>query len=326
MAGCDSVTDANSNQTSYGFDQVNQIVKTVDGKGNVLESGYTSDSQVSALSDGVSTSQAVFAYDSAASGGSGDRLDSVASPTGAQSTFTYQSGSTHPYQPDSTMDSQGNCRTFLYDNPQVPVSNLISSTDGLPSTCTGSGVSFTKSYEGDNSGSVACGAPSHKGDLCSTKDGNNNTTNYHYDINGNLTSVTYPTPLAPISQTPDPLSRRASFTDGRGQKTSYSYDTLDRVIQIRYKGTTSCANSATCTSFSFDSDGNLTSRSDATGIYTFNYNHLNQLTKKVMAFGTPIGCNSSQEMRNSQELWMSFWAQRPSGHQLRLVTSFGSAC
>ena len=76
---------------------------------------------------------------------------------------------------------------------------------------------------------------------------------------------------------PDSVSRISSETDGKGQKTTYTYDSLDRIKQILYGGATSCSSSSVCTTFTYDADGNLKSRTDSTGTTNYTYDNLNRL-------------------------------------------------
>lgn len=83
------------------------------------------------------------------------------------------------------------------------------------------------------------------------------------------------------------------MTDGKGQKTSYTYDNLDRITQILSAGATSCSSRSTCTSFIYDGAGNLTSRTDATGTTTFAYDSLNRLTRKSLPDATTACAGSN---------------------------------
>jgi RHS repeat-associated protein len=84
-----------------------------------------------------------------------------------------------------------------------------------------------------------------------------------------------PTPLVAISQTFDSLGRVATSTDGKGQKTTYSYDGLDRVTQVLTNGAATCTYSAgTCVTYVFDADGNMTSQHDKTGTTGISYDGL----------------------------------------------------
>jgi RHS repeat-associated protein len=107
-----------------------------------------------------------------------------------------------------------------------------------------------------------------------------------YDLNGNLVTMTPPAPMGQTQIVVDSLSRTTSITDGKGQKTTFGYDGLDRIVQILFNGATTCASSTTCTTLQWDTNGNLVSRTDATGTTTFSYDKLNRLTKKTLPAST----------------------------------------
>lgn len=124
----------------------------------------------------------------------------------------------------------------------------------------------------------------------STEDGNGNTTSYTYDADGNLTTITPPSPMAATTLdygttngNDHKLARVVSTRQGsNGRKATYSYDNLDRVTQIVYSngGTTSST-----VDFTYDDDGNLTQRVDSgsntfgldAGTTTYTYDALNRI-------------------------------------------------
>jgi len=71
------------------------------------------------------------------------------------------------------------------------------------------------------------------------------------------------------SYTYDGLAGTKTTTDSRGNVTTYSYDRLDRTIQVLTNGATSCDHTAgTCVTYDYDAEGNLTRRVDALGTMT----------------------------------------------------------
>ena len=115
-------------------------------------------------------------------------------------------------------------------------------------------------------------------------DANGNRTSYGYDVKGNLTSITPPVPLAPTTIANDALSRVATVTDGKGQKRTYTYDKLDRVKRIDYKN--SAGTLVTSTTFDYNANGSLLTRSDITGATTsttsYSYDARNRKTQDTL--------------------------------------------
>jgi RHS repeat-associated protein len=281
--------DANSHSTTYCYDPSGLVLKVIDANGNARVSTFTADANVASLTDGLSQ-VGTLAYDN------NNNLSSVTAPasgsgqTAAKATFGYQTPSSvsgYLYLASSLTDPQSNCTAVTYD----PSGNVTDSYSGQTSPCDGStgGTHVQNKFQGDSG--VSCGAKT--GELCSTTDGNGNTTGYGFDSNGNVTSITPPSPLGASTIVPDSLSRVSSVTDGLSQKTSYTYDKLDRITQLLYNGATSCSSYTTCIQYNYDADGNLTSRVDNTGTTSFYYDALNRVTTQALPSGGSACSGSS---------------------------------
>ena len=83
---------------------------------------------------------------------------------------------------------EGNCTAYVYDS----AGNVTDTYAGQASPCDGhtGGIHTASRFQGDPG--VSCGAKT--GQVCSVINGNGGTTAYGYDSNGNLTSVTPPSP------------------------------------------------------------------------------------------------------------------------------------
>ncbi|MGA8015886.1 MAG: RHS repeat-associated core domain-containing protein [Candidatus Dormiibacterota bacterium] len=171
--------------------------------------------------------------------------------------------------------------------PQAPASLHA----GQSSPCAGDtgGAHTGTRYQGDSG--VSCGGTT--GEVCETIDGNGNDTTYGYNSAWENTSITPPSPLGAETITYDSLSRVASVTDGKSQKTTYSYDGDDRVTQILYGGATICTPSTgNCISYTYDGDGNETSMTDQSGTTDYYYDALNRLTTESLP-DTSSDCSGS---------------------------------
>ncbi|UYY83680.1 hypothetical protein OIT41_20665 (plasmid) [Arthrobacter sp. YA7-1] len=243
-----SVTDPNGNAVTGTFDGHDNRLTSVDAAGNTTTSTYNANNSLTKI-----TSPA---------GGTG---------TGGDVSFTYPSATGDPllnYRPTSASNSEGNTGTISYDaNTAAP------SVTATPSNLGGSPQNF---YQGDTLG-TNCGAK--PGSLCRSMDGNGNSTSYGYDATGNPVTVTRPAPLGVITRTFDAAGRIATATDGNNQTATYSYDGNDRLTQIRYGAT--CV-AASCVSYSYDANGNLTTRADAAGTSTYTWDAQNRPTAKTI--------------------------------------------
>jgi RHS repeat-associated protein len=279
------VTDANNNQSTYIYDTRDRVTQSSDSSGTEYTS-YTNDNKHASDKDKLAN---LTNYTYSAS----NNLTQVTPPTTApgQTAAILRANfvaPNQPYLPSSVTDAQGHCRALTYDS----AGNLARVYDGQQSPCDGltGGTALTNAYQG---GGTNCGGK--LGQLCSTTDGNGHTTSYSYDANGNLVSIAPPSPLGSTTILPDSLSRVARVTDGNGQQTTYSYDSFDRVTQILYAGATTCTSSATCTTYIYDVDGNLTSRVDVTGTTGFLYDSLNRLVNRSLP-DTSNACPGSSPM------------------------------
>jgi RHS repeat-associated protein len=289
LYGYTVATDPNSHAATYCYDQQGLVLQVVDPNTNSTMSSYTADQHVAAVTDPLSqTTTATY--------NPNNDLTKVIAPvlgsghSAAATTASFQTPSTvagYLYLPSSQADAQGNCSAFAYDAAGNQTDSYVGQTtpcDGL----TGGGHTGLK-YQGDPG--ISCGAKA--GEQCSTTDALGNSTNYGYDANGNLTSVTRPNPLGATTVTVDPVSRVSSETDGKGQKTSYSYDQLDRVTQILFNGAITCMPSTgNCISYIYDGDGNQTSMTDNTGTTSYYYDSLNRLTTEALP-DTSANCAGS---------------------------------
>ncbi|MDP9389702.1 MAG: DNRLRE domain-containing protein [Actinomycetota bacterium] len=310
MLGCITVTDPRGFLTSHGWDESDQVVKAIDAAGNVRNSTYGANENVAEYKNSLSA-VSTLTYDTV----NRVNLTKVLSPssngtnTGATTNFSYNAPnpgngtSLYKYLPSSRTDPQSSCTAFGYDGygnakkvtPGLTPSGTTPQCDTPPS----GSAAYTYAYQGDDSGAVTCNAKPRQ--LCTATDPKGNVTKYGYDgsTKGNLTSVTPPPctgcPGA-TTITVDALSRTSTVTDGKGQKTTYTYDKLDRVTRVTFNGDTACASRSTCVDFAYDGNGNLTSRSSSIGTTTFTYDQLNQVIKKVLPGPLVNACSGQTGM------------------------------
>ena len=278
-------TDPRGNTITNCLDTGMRALQTFDGLVHAGQITYTGNNDAQNLTDSLSQ-VTQLSYDLNNNLTQFQAPASAPGQTPASNLISYQAPG-QSFLPSSRTDAQGNCRAFTYD----AAGNLSDVYDGQASGCDGQtgGAHLANRYQGDPG--VSC-PPAKNGDLCSTIDAKGNTTSYGYDGNGNVTSITPPSPLGVTTIVRDSLSRVSNVTDGKGQTTRYSYDKLDRITQILYAGATSCTSSATCTTFVYDEDGNLTSRTDNVGTTSFRYDTMNRLKTKSLP-DTSVACSGS---------------------------------
>lgn len=280
-----TLTDDAGHVTTYKFNASRQITSITDPLGNVTADTYDAhDNRLSRLDDLGNLSTATYnpnntlatlTKPAAATGG-----------TGSQVSYTYPTPTSGEawleYQPTSSTDSEGQTTTYTYDTTLGRPYQTVT-----PGGTSGAGTKVNR-YQGDAAGTTCGGL---QGQLCKTIDGNGNTTSITYDTNRNPVTITPPSPLGATNRTFDAAGRVATSTDGKSQTATYSYDGNDRLTQTRYG--TSCV-AATCVTYTYDANGNLRTRVDASGTTTNTYDVQNRPTSKTTGGGTTTSLTYDQ--------------------------------
>lgn len=245
--------------TTYGYD----------ANGNVLSR---------TVSDGARTEQVLSHYDL----DQGARQDRVTVANGVAgdvvTTRTYDQRSLVT----STVDPRGNAAgasaaafttSYRYDE-----AGRLASTTG-PTVAVESGGSMPASLQ-----STETTGYDTFGDLTHTVDTRANVTTTSYDLLGRATGVSYPNYVTPggtmvnarESWGYDAVGNRTSWTDRRGQVTTYTYDMLNRLVgRTDPKLTGQVA--AGVTTFAYDDAGNRTLLKNQVGAQrSFTYDDLNR--------------------------------------------------
>ncbi|MFI7383722.1 RHS repeat-associated core domain-containing protein [Streptomyces sp. NPDC049813] len=260
------VTDPRGKNTLKTVDGYWRTKKTEDPLGHTRSKSWGPDNDIATATDAMGAAPedgnvTSYKYDSAFN------PTTVTIPTGASATATWvKKGS--GYFPETATTASAQKTENGYDAS----GNLLTSTD---STTGGTGAKWTYDYN-PKSGTMECGGL--PGQRCSATDPRDKKTSYTYDSKGNLTKVTPPSPLKPITYTYDDLGRQKTMTDGRGTTTTYTYDNRDRIK-------TQTAGSSTAT-FTYDGDGNLKTRATPAGTSTFTYDEQNRERTRALP-GTP---------------------------------------
>ena len=258
-----SVIDEDNHTTSYGYDLRRRMIKTTDALGK--STTFTYDANNNRLSrtdrDGHTTS---YAYDLQ------NRLIKTTDALGHVATDTYDGVGNRL----SETDANGHTTTYVYD----AVNRKIQSTDAL-SEVTQWGYDLT-----GLPGHPECTGPT-LGSQKVTKhtDGNGKVIYYCYDGLDRLTieihkqgstAYTITANDAVTYSTYDPESNRLALTEPDGNTTSYTYDALNRQIQM-----VNAAGDTTVTTY--DPVGNLHSLMTPNSNTTTNvYDALNRLVSQ----------------------------------------------
>ncbi|MGW6648538.1 hypothetical protein AMK23_09685 [Streptomyces sp. CB02130] len=250
------VTDPRGKNTIKTVDGYWRTKKTEDPLGHTRSKSWGPDNDIATATDAMGAAPedgnvTSYKYDSAFN------PTTATIPTGASATATWvKKGS--GYFPETATTASAQKTSNGYDTS----GNLLTSTD---STSGGTAAKWSYDYN-PKSGTMKCGGL--PGQRCSATDPREKKTSYTYDSQGNLTKVTPPSPLKPITFTYDDLGRQKTMTDGREVTTTYSYDNRDR-IKTQNAGSAKAA-------FTYDADGNLKTRTTPGGTSTFTYDEQNR--------------------------------------------------
>jgi RHS repeat-associated protein len=268
LVGDMTATDPLGHDWTYRRDPRGRVHKVTDPLGHSKATTFTANNDVATAADALSAAS-TYNYN-------GDNLiTSVVGPTNTTQRWSYTDPS-HQYQASSSVGTNGFCTSYRYDSTGNPTDAYGGITPSGTTPNCDSGTSINRSQQSYN---PTTGANGTKGTPATSTDPNGNVTNYSYNTKGELTGIDHLAPLGDESFTYDAVSRVATHTDGKGQVATYSYDKQDRVTQILYNGATTCpALSADCVAYSYDNDGNISSRQDNTGNTFWYYDQLDRLT------------------------------------------------
>ena len=189
----------------------------------------------------------------------------ITSQNGGGIGIQYSYGS-HPYGSDSITLNNGNSINYSYDGL-----GRIAST-----TTTGDGKNNTVSYSYDNTNRpTAVTGPGGQ------------TTGYSYDKT-RLSGVQYNSKNIGYEYYPDGLVKTVTYPqleDGSILKTSYEYDDLNRLTKLtNTKGESILSQYQ----YTYDSNSNIKTITDANGVTNYNYDSLNRLTQIQRPAGQTI--------------------------------------
>jgi RHS repeat-associated protein len=222
-SGYTTVTDPNSNTTTYYYNSDDQETKVTDGNGNSTSTTYNADQEPTTLTDAMATPGVTTnSYDS-----NNNEMESQEPANGTDTAATSYTNYSLPsgtlgnvYLPSSSQDAQSNCSVYGYD-ANGNQTNIYSgeasvsgggegSNPGCSSTSTYSSHA-SAGYEGDSG--VSC-TNAKTGEMCWSKDADGNETTYAYTSSGDLFSVTPPAPQGPTYYYYDGLSRKVAVDNG----------------------------------------------------------------------------------------------------------------
>jgi RHS repeat-associated protein len=192
--------DGTSLRTDYNPDGT--VLDQVDGSGNKTSYGYDPLGRVGSVTDPLNRTTS-YTYD-----GAGNRL-TLTDPQGQVTSYAY--------------DVAGEPTSISYSNDAAQnVSNIRYDPDGQRTAITDATGTSTRTYDS-----------LHR--LMSSTDGAGGIVGYGYDLNGNLTSLTYPGSVT-IRRTYDAANRLRRVADWLGNATTFGYDRNSNLTSESFPG------------------------------------------------------------------------------------------
>ncbi|WP_285737167.1 RHS repeat-associated core domain-containing protein [Kitasatospora phosalacinea] len=280
-AGTTTVTDPAGHATAYSYDGDGQTTSVKDALGHSRSATWDAAHNQATATDALGTG--TTPGNTTTFGWSGNNPTSAKLPLGASALLGGYAARGGAQLPATLTDAQGNQTTYSYDTS----GNLTQAKD---TTSGGSAAHLDYTY---NPATATCGG--FPGQRCSATDAGGNKTAFAYDAQGNLTTVTPPAPLGRTTITYDSAGRPATVTDGRGVKTTYTYDKHDRP--------TALDTPTTHIALAYDTDGNLTTRTGPTGTATFHYDPLGREDWRKLPTGdqATLGYDAAGNVKTSTD-------------------------
>jgi RHS repeat-associated protein len=303
-------------QVKYQFDPNGRLASVTDRNGQGATLGYDSGGNLTSVTDAAGR-QIGLSY-------SGSLLSSLSLPDGRHADYGYTNGqltSVRDLGGGTTSygyDSSGRLNQVVDQNGHTVVQNtygavgtndagrVVSQTDGLGHSTTSSWdpttqtMTFTDArsnqwkdvYAGnilwkriDPLGNTTTYGYDSSLALTSITDANGNKATLAYDANGNLLSLTQPSPFSnTASWTYNSFNEPLTFNDFRGHQTTYAYDANGNLTSATRPG-------SVVTGFTYDPSGNglLRTVTDPRGkTTTFDYDSAGDLTSLTDPLGNVI--------------------------------------
>jgi RHS repeat-associated protein len=255
-----STRDADGNTTTYVYDLENERTQVLRADATILRTDYNPDGTVLDQKDGKTNTILSFGYDALA------RVTTTTDALGNVTTFTYDGAGNLLTQ----QDPGGNCsavpatscitRTYDADNEVTSITYSDGTTPNVSSISYDADGQRVGMTDGTGSSSWAWDSL-HR--VTSFTDGNADAVGYQYNLRNLVTQITYPASLS-VSRGYDNAGRWTSVQDWLGNATSFGYDPDGNLTSRTLPASTGVVDTVT-----FNAAEQLTSISDAKGQSAF---------------------------------------------------------
>jgi RHS repeat-associated protein len=237
-----SMTDAAGQTTKQVYNADNELIDVMRPDGSVLVTEWDADGDMTAQIDGAGHAT-TYAYDPL------DRLVSVADPDGHTTSYRYDADG----RTIAMIDAEGQTTEYGYD-AAGELTSIAYSDGSTPDVSESYNADGERTEMTDGTGTSTFTYDS-LGRMTSATDGAGATTSYGYDLDGHLTSLTYPNGRT-VTRTYDAAGNLISVTDWQGHATHFRYDADSNLSEDQFPGNVT-------TQLSYDDADRLTSITDA---------------------------------------------------------------
>jgi RHS repeat-associated protein len=350
-----AVTDRRGFTTSYTYDADGRLASTTDPLGHVTTQTYDGSGNLATVQDAKSRTTR-YTYDLRSLLVRTDYVDgsfesAVYDAATNLTSETDQAGrvTTNGFDGEGNLVSVTNANnetwTLAYDERGLLISEADPNQHVLRFTRDSLGRETSRQF---NQGPQQLRSWDANGKLIALQNFSGVTTEYRYDSNGFVAQR-----LAPdgtVTFTNNPTGRRSSATDSRGT-TSYSYDSMDRLVSVSYPDASALtygydpegnllsaasggATPAWTTTYQYDRAGRRTSVTSGAQAFALAYDETNQLA----SIGYPNGLAATYSydsfdrvasiaLRNAQAatLFSETYGRSPTGNVLSIAAADGTS-
>lgn len=245
-------------RTTYTLTASKRVTAVTDPMGRAQARTYTADFDTLTATRGTGTTAGTTTNTFGAN--TGQSITQSQAPGGAKSQLAYtNTAAASKYLPTSATSDAGNQSLFTYSG----AGNALTSSDALAATAT-----LTYNTDGTVATALAPGNGANK-------------TIYTYNTNHELTTITpvTGTSLATSTFTYDAWGRPKQAVSAPGYIATHSYDAVGRLIQTSFSDYTPTI------TYTYNDDGQLTTRVDGSGTTTYGYDQMGRLTSRANTAG-----------------------------------------
>lgn len=268
-----TATQTGNEVTSYIYDAVGQLSKTIAPDGSTIAFSYDDAHRLVKVTDQLGN-HINYTLDAI-----GNRIKEEIYDPKSNLTHTLTNQFDSLNRLTAKIGAEGQTQTYLYDDND----NLVSISDPLNNTTTLTYDALNRFVSSmDPAGNAVTMAYDANDNLLSVTDPLSHITQYNHGGLGDAITIDSPD-SGVTTNSYDSAGNKIETTDARGEKIKYSYDALNRISSIEYGNSQAIR-------LSYDQGsngiGHLTQMNDQAGITSWSYDNHGRMSSKTFTSGT----------------------------------------